>query len=859
MLHIGKMIVDRPPYALSGRPESDPAVALIDDVNLRLQTLTASSPEIARLARQVTRLIADFRRAVILLYRETDRFDLAVTQSHLAKAAVLKAMSQADEQLSSRSDALGLQIQQAVSEASRWVLGLSVMIALLSFMAIVAIVRRNFNRPLMGLLEHIDAIRRGQAPPAVATGQRDEWRTIHAALRDMTNELAKSRELLLKVIDTVPMRVFWKDRELRYLGCNPAFARDAGKILPQELIGKDDYEMAWAAQADLYRADDLAVMTSGVPRLSYEEPQTTPDGLSICLRTSKVVLRNDGGDVVGVLGIYEDVTAQKEADAELDRYRRGLEELVEQRTSELLATEARAASILNSAADGIFGVDADDHITFINPAACAMFGYDAGQVIGRSAHDLFHHSHADGSPYPASECPATRAALAGRELRVDDETFWHADGHPVAVTVACSPLFENGQICGAVISVMDVSIQRAARQAQEKAMLAAEALAKTRSQFLANMSHEIRTPMNGVLGFASIGLNNFQNPEKSRNAFEKILASAKRMLGVVSDILDFSKIDAGKLVIEASDMSLGEMLDQVLALADNQARAKGLGLRREIDPGFPARCISDSQRLGQILLNLLTNAVKFTPSGEVILAARLEGKQLVFRITDTGIGMTPDELRYVFDPFQQADSSTTRRYGGTGLGLSITRHLVELMHGEIRVESSPGVGSMFEVRLPYVSAAPSATVAELSPEKLPEHSLVGITILIAEDEVINQQILELILGEAGARVVIVGDGRQAVDRIRQDGPTAYDIVLMDMQMPVLNGLAATREILELAPDLPVLGQTANAFAEDREDCLAAGMTSYIAKPIDPDALIRLILQTVGPIRKTAKTADRPRF
>jgi PAS domain S-box-containing protein len=318
VLQIGKNIAERAVLASADPKNGNPNVALIDDLNLRLQTLTASSPEIARIARRTIRLTVAYRREILELDIASHRFHDAITRSHAAQTTVLKTMSRLDEQASGRVSDLGLQIHQAIAAASRWVFGLSVLIALLSFLAIAVIVRRSIKRPLHKVLQHIDAVRHGTAIPDVGTPGRDEWGTIHTALFDMTAALASSRSLLQSVVDTAPMRVFWKDRDLRYLGCNPAFARDAGKTHPEELLGKDDYQMGWAKEAERYRADDQAVMDSGVARLFFVEPQTTPDGRTIWLRTSKVPLRDSNNQTIGILGVYEDITERKRIERRLD-------------------------------------------------------------------------------------------------------------------------------------------------------------------------------------------------------------------------------------------------------------------------------------------------------------------------------------------------------------------------------------------------------------------------------------------------------------------------------------------------------------------------------------------------------------
>jgi PAS domain S-box-containing protein len=710
LLEIGKRIAESGAAATDNSRSSNVG-PIFDDLILRLQTLTASEPEIAHIAKRAIRLVGLYRAQAVQLEIETRRFNDAVNRSHEAKATVLDAMSRLDEQASNRTEGLDLAIRHAVREASRWVVGLSILITILSFLLIALIVKRSINQPLKKVLQHINAVRHGTDIPGVAIVGGDEWATIHSALQEMTVALTQSESLLQTVIDTAPVRAFWKDLDLRYLGCNPAFARDAGKSCPQDVIGKDDYQMGWAEYADLYRADDRAVIESGISKLSYEEPQATPDGKTIWLRTSKVPLKNADNDTIGILGIYEDITERKEEEAELARYRQHLEELVAQRTSKLMETEQKASLILESAADGLFGVDIDGNVTFINPSCCQIFGYSSDQVVGRSAHALFHHKKPDGSPYPADLCPSHSAWREGRKTRIDDETYWHVDGRPIPVAVASHPIVENGTISGSVVSVVDMSERHAAIQAREKALIAAENLARARSEFLANMSHEIRTPMNGVLGFASIGYRNYQDAEKARNAFEKIIASGQRLLGVVNEILDFSKIEAGKLKIEKISMSLPAVINSAKELVADTARAKGLELRLELAHDLPPLCVSDPMRVGQVLLNLLSNAVKFTDTGSITLAALRQGNELVFRVTDTGIGMNEKELDYVFDPFLQADGSSTRHFGGTGLGLAICKRISELMNGSIGVESSPGVGSTFEFRIPYVKTTEEAAIS----------------------------------------------------------------------------------------------------------------------------------------------------
>ncbi|MBI5790141.1 MAG: PAS domain S-box protein [Rhodocyclales bacterium] len=704
-----------------------------------------------------------------------------------------------------------------------------------------------------------------QGQPILAVGTTmniTERRQISDAVQASERRSAELASLLRLMCDNVPDMIWAKDLDRRYLFANKAISRQLlNAVDTSEPLGKDDMFFArrerdshpddaqWHTFGELCQDSDGITLERGQPSVFEEFGQVK--GRLTYLDVHKAPFVNEKGEVIGIVGSARDITERKQIEDELARHREHLEELVEQRTSELLATEARASRILESAADGLYGVDLDGRVTFINPAACKLLGYGTEQVLGRSAHEMFHHRRPDGSPFPEHECPGHMSWQSGKAARFEDITYWHADGHAVEVSLSTHPLTEGGKVVGAVVSIVDVGVQRAATRAREQALIAAENLARARSEFLANMSHEIRTPMNGVLGFAQIGYRNFDNSEMARDSFAKIIASGNQLLGVVNEILDFSKIDAGQLRVESIDMALGEALNHAVAMVAERAAAKGLELRLEKAPDLPSTCMGDPLRFGQVLLNLLTNAIKFTEKGSVVLAASRQGEQLVLRVSDTGIGMSREQLRFAFDPFRQADGSITRKFGGTGLGLAISRRMVELMRGEIRVESEPGVGSSFEVRLPYLASTrvPTPAVAPDPAFTATRRRLDGISILVAEDDPVSLAVLEFNLAECGARLTLVGDGSEAVERVIADGPNAYDIVLMDIQMPVMDGYTAARRLLQMNADLPIVGQTAHAYGEERDKCFAAGMAGHIAKPIDFAQLVDLVLKLVPTSRR----------
>jgi two-component system, sensor histidine kinase and response regulator len=391
----------------------------------------------------------------------------------------------------------------------------------------------------------------------------------------------------------------------------------------------------------------------------------------------------------------------------------------------------------------------------------------------------------------------------------------------------------------------------------------AEAANHAKSDFLANMSHEIRTPMNGIIGLAHLLLKT-ELTDRQRDHLRKMQSSGDHLLGIIDDILDFSRVEAGKMDLERTEFRLGELLDRAVDPVAVQCRAKNLELAIAVAADVPPQLIGDPLRLSQVLLNLAGNAVKFTERGKVTIDVSMQSRsehELVLRlaVTDTGIGISGDQQRRLFQTFQQADSSSTRRFGGTGLGLAIARRLAELMGGETGVESRLGVGSTFwfTARLGVVPGNQGA-VADLSDgdgEMIVPAALArvrGARVLLVEDNDINQLIACELLREAGVEVDVADNGQIALERIAQ---AEYDIVLMDMQMPVLDGVAATLAIRRnpAHDGLPIIAMTANVLPADRARCTEAGMNDFIAKPIDPPALWDALLKWIPP-RRALRTA-----
>jgi signal transduction histidine kinase/ActR/RegA family two-component response regulator len=384
---------------------------------------------------------------------------------------------------------------------------------------------------------------------------------------------------------------------------------------------------------------------------------------------------------------------------------------------------------------------------------------------------------------------------------------------------------------------------------------------RMKSQFLTNMSHEIRTPLGVILGYIDQLDDLFEDYPEVANAGNEMLNSMRgsgtHLLDIINAVLDLSKIESGNIELETTKVDLLELLSEVCSLVRGQAESKGIEFEFEVVGSIPETITTDALRLRQILLNLISNALKFTPKGSIRLSVLFDQstrRHLILRVTDTGIGVAKENLNKLFKPFSQAESSTTRLYGGTGLGLEISRRFARLLDGDLILESSEvGVGSVFSVRVgtgpvedtPRISKnnKASASGKPIAPKAVQqEHQFDGLRVLIAEDGLDNRRLLTAVLKKVGCHVETREDGRLAVDEFfaAHESGNPYDLVLMDMQMPVLDGLQATKELRQRGAEIPVIAVTAHAIAGERERCCSAGCTDYVSKPIDRKKLYEAI-------------------
>jgi PAS domain S-box-containing protein len=696
---------------------------------------------------------------------------------------------------------------------------------------------------------------------------KDEIGTLSLVFNKMVAEIDKrsalerSEELYRTVIEFSTDFVYWRspDNKMIYVSENCekfcGYTEEEFYASPEllETIIHPDDRTIWAEHT--YDINNKGILEQ------LELRMMTKSGQVLWISHSCLPVYDKKGNYRGRRGSHRDITGHKLAEEELRKAHYELEHRVEERTAALNAANtaltaeiaerklaekmtSHLAAIVQSADDAIISKDLKGIVQTWNVGAEKIFGYKAEEIIGRHISVLTPPGHTDDVQ------DILRRISLGEQIEHLETMRMRKDGAIIQVSLTFSPIKDGrGRIVGVSKIAHDITEQRKDERELVRAKEEAERANRAKSEFLANMSHEIRTPMNAVIGLSHLALQTDLTP-KQRDYLTKMHNSAQSLLGIINDILDFSKIEAHKLEIESIRFNLSEVLDHIGTIVSALAEEKGLELMFSIAPNVPRSLTGDPLRLGQILTNLLNNAIKFTEQGDILVTAEAAGGDehnatLRFSVRDTGIGINEEALSTLFQPFAQADSSITRRYGGTGLGLTISRSLVEMMGGELQVNSVPGLGSTFTFTVSF----------GLQPDSLPScfippFDIRGVRVLVVDDSASARDILLEILTACSFNAVVVSSGAAAIEELERAALKSepYRLVLMDWKMPGMDGLETARRIRqdEKILEVPVIVMvTAFGREEIKQKAKQVGIQGFLTKPVLPSTLYNTIFEALG--------------
>jgi len=639
--------------------------------------------------------------------------------------------------------------------------------------------------------------------------------------------LQKNETMLSLILNSIPQSIFWKDRNSIYLGCNKVFALEAGFEDPAQIIGKSDFDLPWSREeSEAYRKDDREVIESLQPKLHIIEAQHQHNGKQVWIDTTKIPLKDILNSGYGVLGIYENITEQKTAQEALQE------------------SELRFRVLAESSPVGIFTTDAKGSTTYVNQRWCEISKLSFDKAMGTGWLKTIHPDDRDNLIHNWEQ-----TTLTGTNSKAEYR-FIHPNGSVAWVIGQAVPQKnEKGCVTGYIGTITDITERKEMEVNLTLSKEKAEESDRLKSAFLANMSHEIRTPMNGILGFAELMKEPGLTGEQQQDYIEIIEKSGARMLNIINDIVDISKIESGQMKVSISETNVTQQMEFICKFFENEVDQKGLRLAL-VKPlsKYEAIIRTDREKLYSVLINLIKNAIKYTPTGSIEFGVSASSKtgtvsepveMLHFFVKDTGIGIPKDRQETIFERFMQADIVDKMARQGAGLGLAISKAYVEMLGGKIWVESEEGKGSTFYFTIPYLTGSKQRINIEhevLTP--IEENQTKRLKILIAEDDESSSQLISIVARRLGGEIINVQTGTTAV-RTCFDIP-GIDLILMDIQMPDMDGYEATRQIRQFNKDVIIIAQTAYALSGDKEKAIDAGCNDYISKPIKTENLLNIV-------------------
>ncbi len=650
------------------------------------------------------------------------------------------------------------------------------------------------------------------------------------------DELRAEQSLLEALMETIPDDIYFKDRDGRFLRINRAKALRSGLTDPRLARGQTDADFFQTEHADASLAQEREIMESETPLVDEVARLVWPDGHSSWVSATKVPLRDHSGHIIGTVGISRDITKHHE-------------------TEEALHVERdRLRTLIDNLPDHIFIKDRNGRFVTVNSTLVISLGKESeAELIGRCDRDIF-----DSATAKIFEADDQRVMTTGLMLFNREEELVTAEGFRRTILTTKVPLrTTSGEIVGLIGICRDITERKLAEEELRRAKDAAEVASRAKSDFLANMSHEIRTPMNAVIGMTELLLGTEVQSEQ-REYLETIRDSADSLLGIINDILDFSKIESGKFELESYPIEVREWLGDAVRTLGIRAHAKKIELAFEIEEAVPQFILGDGLRLRQIILNLVGNAIKFTEAGEVLVSVKVaqqnaERVKLHFIVRDTGIGMTPEQLSRVFEAFEQADTSMTRRFGGTGLGLSISSRLASLMGGQIKAQSVFGQGSTFDFIVDFTK---TSTGASEKPVNTDLELYAGLRVLIVDDNDTNRRILLRMCQNWRMSPIAVADATSALEQLRQASETGppFDLVLTDASMPDIDGFTLASHIQQdrKIGSVVVMMLTSLDQTHGTKDLERFGIKSFLVKPVKQSDLLDAIMLALD-----GRRSDRP--